>query len=118
MFIPFKRDKNGRRFGFVRFIPVKNVDVLATRLNNIFIDDQKIFVNIPIFPRSRDGFKGGGGVGQKSFQEGAMTSRSKLDKGRNYAIAVARGVHRSVWIEFSQNHYPTHTGYTDLREVK
>lgn len=70
MFIPFRRDKIGRRFGFVRFIPVNNVDVLTTRLDNIFIGEQNFCVNVLRFPRSMGGFKGGGSEGLKHFQEG------------------------------------------------
>lgn len=31
---------------------------------------------------------------------------------------LSRSVHGSVWVEFSQNHGPTHIGYTSLGEVK
>lgn len=30
----------------------------------------------------------------------------------------SKGIHGLVWIEFSQNHDPTHTGYTSFSKVK
>ena len=30
----------------------------------------------------------------------------------------SKGVHGSVWVEFSQNHDPTHTWYTGFSKVK
>ncbi|KAI5397709.1 hypothetical protein KIW84_063506 [Lathyrus oleraceus] len=47
--IPYKRDISGRRYGFVRFFDVEDERWLATKLNNIFLKSQKIFVNVPRF---------------------------------------------------------------------
>ena len=51
VFIAKRRNKEGRRFGFVRFKGVSNVKMLETHLDNIFIDDHKLFVNLPRFTR-------------------------------------------------------------------
>ncbi|XP_058739160.1 uncharacterized protein LOC131611050 [Vicia villosa] len=54
--IPSKRNKFGKRFGFVRFKGVKDEKLLAIKLDNIIIDGKKIHVNQPRFVRgSRDG---------------------------------------------------------------
>lgn len=49
--IPAKRDKLGRRFGFVRFMEVRDVKLFATKLDNIIIGATKIHANIPRFTR-------------------------------------------------------------------
>lgn len=51
--IPAKRDKIGRRFGFVRFRGVRDVDFFATKLDNIIIGATKMHVNIPRFSRDK-----------------------------------------------------------------
>ncbi|CAK8570132.1 unnamed protein product [Lathyrus sativus] len=58
--IPPKRNKLGKRFGFVRFTDIDDVRVLALKLDNIFIDSVKIHANIPRFPRLDKGNKGDG----------------------------------------------------------
>ncbi|XP_058732712.1 uncharacterized protein LOC131604256 [Vicia villosa] len=50
--IPPRKDKFGRRFGFVCFLNVKDEELLATKLDNIVLDDRKIFANLPRFSRS------------------------------------------------------------------
>ncbi|XP_058732793.1 uncharacterized protein LOC131604365 [Vicia villosa] len=51
VFIPSKRDKRGRRYGFARFFNVKDERLMATKLDNMFLDGRKLFVNIPRFKR-------------------------------------------------------------------
>lgn len=46
VFIPKKRDKGGRRFGFVRFINVQNSKVLERELDQIWIGTYKLRVNL------------------------------------------------------------------------
>ncbi|XP_058784954.1 uncharacterized protein LOC131659847 [Vicia villosa] len=52
--IPGKRDKSGKKFGFVRFFEVVDADNLAVKLDNIFIGKQKLFVNFPRFHRGKE----------------------------------------------------------------
>lgn len=52
VFIAKRRNKEGRRYGFVRFKGVSDVKLLEVQLENIFIDDQKLFINLPRFARS------------------------------------------------------------------
>ena len=51
VFIAKRCNKEGRRFGFGRFKGVSDVKILETHLDNIFIDDHKLFVNLPRFTR-------------------------------------------------------------------
>ncbi|GJW00685.1 RNA-directed DNA polymerase, eukaryota, reverse transcriptase zinc-binding domain protein [Tanacetum coccineum] len=50
-FIPMKRSKEGKRFGFVRFINVFNVDRLVSNLCTIWVDRSKFHANIARFHR-------------------------------------------------------------------
>lgn len=49
--IPPRREKRGKRFGFVRFWKVKKERMLSVKLDNIFIEGKKIHANIPKFHR-------------------------------------------------------------------
>ena len=56
VFVPKKRNKQGHRYGFVRFKGVEDEDRLERRLDNhIYIHGMKMFVNKPKF--QRDGNK-------------------------------------------------------------
>lgn len=49
MIIPPKRNAGGKRYGFVRFLNVKDDRLLTTKLETIFLGGRKIFSNIPRF---------------------------------------------------------------------
>lgn len=51
LFIPTKRDKSGKRFGFVRYAIAGEEGSLLTKLNNIWIDSYVIRVSCPRFER-------------------------------------------------------------------
>nr|GEU31128.1 nucleotide-binding alpha-beta plait domain-containing protein [Tanacetum cinerariifolium] len=51
-FIPFKRSKDGKRFEFVRFINVFNVERLVSNLCTIWVDRSKFHENIARFHRA------------------------------------------------------------------
>nr|GEU47694.1 RNA-directed DNA polymerase, eukaryota, reverse transcriptase zinc-binding domain protein [Tanacetum cinerariifolium] len=51
-FIPLKRTKEGKRFGFVRFINVFNVDHLVNNLCTIWVGRSKLHANIARFQRA------------------------------------------------------------------
>lgn len=57
LFIPAKKDKTGKRFGFVRFASKGKRSERLEKLNNIWIDSFVIRAYIPRFERSmvRDG---------------------------------------------------------------
>lgn len=51
--ISSKRDKRGKNYGFVRFRKVLEERVFVVKLENIFINNKKIYVNIPRFQRGK-----------------------------------------------------------------
>ncbi|OIW17552.1 hypothetical protein TanjilG_00218 [Lupinus angustifolius] len=51
VFIPHKRDKMGRKFGFVRFKRVVDGCKLKSELSNVLIGLFKVIVNTPRFQR-------------------------------------------------------------------
>ena len=53
IFIAKNRNKNGRRFGFVRFEGVKDAQKLEWTLDNTVFGGLKMHVNIPIFGRNK-----------------------------------------------------------------
>ncbi|XP_058752176.1 uncharacterized protein LOC131625325 [Vicia villosa] len=50
--VPPKKDRYGRRYGFVRFVNVSDVKSLETKLDNMFLDGRKLHVNLTRFIRS------------------------------------------------------------------
>lgn len=46
-----RRDRRGRIFWFARFINVRDVQHLATKLDNLVLEGRKLFANIPRFQR-------------------------------------------------------------------
>lgn len=94
VYIAKRRNKDGRRYGFVRFKGVSDIKHLEIKLDNIFIDNQKLFVNLPRFARSVWKLEaqpkvGKGGVSDKD------TIRSPQDNSRprqrSYAEVAAQG---------------------------
>ena len=53
IFIPNRRNYNGRRYGFVRFKGVSDVQQMAWKLDNSVIGGLKLFVNVPKYNRAR-----------------------------------------------------------------
>jgi hypothetical protein len=51
VYIPNKRDKRGKRFGFVRFKEVKNIESLSSRLDDIWVGMYKLRINLSRFAR-------------------------------------------------------------------
>lgn len=44
--IPTKKDWRGKRYGFVRFVDVKDEEMAEIKLNNIWLNGVKISANI------------------------------------------------------------------------
>ncbi|GKB20118.1 RNA-directed DNA polymerase, eukaryota [Tanacetum coccineum] len=90
-FIPDKRSKSGKRFGFVRFIKVFDVDRLVNNLCTIWIRSFKLHANIARFQRTplpKNNY-------QSSFKKREMNVPREVHKGkrangyiRSYAHAV------------------------------
>ncbi|XP_058758647.1 uncharacterized protein LOC131631902 [Vicia villosa] len=51
VFIPNKKTRWGKKYGFVRFFNVGDERRLEMKLDNIFLDGRKIFANLPKFGR-------------------------------------------------------------------
>ncbi|XP_058766204.1 uncharacterized protein LOC131639756 [Vicia villosa] len=100
--IPPRSIRNGKRFGFARFVAVADARILAVRLDNILIDGRKIHANIPRYERKLGygglGQQGGGkrGGGVSLFHEGNKVAEAvKVNKyvgiyvGRSFADVVS-----------------------------
>ncbi|XP_058768565.1 uncharacterized protein LOC131642306 [Vicia villosa] len=78
--ITAKRDVRGKRYGFVRFFDVKDPRILACKLDNVFLEEVKLQVNLPRFSRPVSN------IGRKSgtvLREGITKdhiSKKKVDK--------------------------------------
>ncbi|XP_058755462.1 uncharacterized protein LOC131628653 [Vicia villosa] len=75
--IPNKRDKRGMRYGFVRFFGVIDSEFLATKLDNIFLENKKIFVNLPRFQRKVP-------FGNQEKRKDAIGDRGKQVRGQQW----------------------------------
>ncbi|XP_058740938.1 uncharacterized protein LOC131613268 [Vicia villosa] len=51
VFIPNKKTRWGKKYGFARFFNVGDERVLEMKLDNLFLDGRKIFANLPKFGR-------------------------------------------------------------------
>ncbi|GKV37223.1 hypothetical protein SLEP1_g45280 [Rubroshorea leprosula] len=91
IYSPKRRSKNGSRFGFVRFLEVKNIEELEMQLDQIRVGGQKLWVNTPRY----NDMKGGGGE-QKKYHE---TKPNIQD--RSYA-EVVKGMQERRLIEGSK----------------
>ncbi|XP_068477286.1 uncharacterized protein [Phaseolus vulgaris] len=58
VFISRRRNRWGRRFGFVRFFGVRNAASLERDLDSCFVGNMKLYVNIPRYRRDGLGSKG------------------------------------------------------------
>jgi hypothetical protein len=52
VYVPKKLDKWGRRFGFVKYLEVKNVEDPSHRLEDVRIDNHKLRINLSFFGRN------------------------------------------------------------------
>ncbi|GJR95932.1 nucleotide-binding alpha-beta plait domain-containing protein, partial [Tanacetum coccineum] len=85
-FIPMKRTKEGKRFGFVRFINVFSVERLVSNLCTIWVDRLKLRANIARFnraPLNRSNVHFDRGVNLRKDQGFA-------DSGQSYSNVVKR----------------------------
>lgn len=51
--IPGRRNATGQRFSFVPFLDVREMERMATILDNIYVEGEKIHVNLPQFGREK-----------------------------------------------------------------
>ncbi|MCI11733.1 RNA-binding protein 25-like, partial [Trifolium medium] len=92
VYIPAKVDKQGRRFGFVKFREVRDATELLRSISNIWVGSFKLRVNISKFSRRRGSIqkeeaqKEGGG-GQREGGGGRL-----VQGGRSFKVAVSEDV--------------------------
>ncbi|XP_058760917.1 uncharacterized protein LOC131634287 [Vicia villosa] len=93
--IASKRDKRGRRFGFIRFFNVTDERLMATKLDNLFLHGRKLHVNIPKFIRKE---KEAESVQRNHHVKGRLRgegqNRFTTEKGGTSAV-FGEGVHRN-----------------------
>ncbi|GJV01014.1 nucleotide-binding alpha-beta plait domain-containing protein [Tanacetum coccineum] len=85
-FIPTKRSKAGKRFGFVRFINVFNEERLVNNLCTVWIDRYKLHANIARFHRTPVN-----GVKNLSKDAGGIKSNNTYSKMKDDRIMNANG---------------------------
>ncbi|GKV27138.1 hypothetical protein SLEP1_g36342 [Rubroshorea leprosula] len=85
--VPNRKDKYGRRFGFVRFQDVKNVSMMEKELDQIKVGGVKIHVNQPRFDRQTKMQK----EGDRKSAVGAVRFEANRQASLSYAEAL-RGV--------------------------
>ncbi|GKV44689.1 hypothetical protein SLEP1_g51849 [Rubroshorea leprosula] len=78
IYSPQRRCKNGSRFGFVRFLEVKNERELEGKLDQIRVAGRKIWVNLAKYPEEE--------TGVKAIRKG--DSIKTITQGKSYADAV------------------------------
>lgn len=79
--IPGKKDWRGKRYGFVRFVDISDVDLAEVKLNNLWLNGCKLSVNKSKYQRKsvnklgpkvsilhRQGAHAGKGTGTKTFE--------------------------------------------------
>nr|GEV76734.1 RNA-directed DNA polymerase, eukaryota [Tanacetum cinerariifolium] len=80
-FIPTKRSKNGKRFGFVRFINVFNEERLVNNLCTIWVDSYMLHANIARFQRPPDKKEGDGVKKNNVFSSPKEYSKDNVNIG-------------------------------------
>jgi len=68
VFISKRLNRWGRRFSFVRFFKVENEARLEKQLDQIYIGNMRLYVNVPRYRRGRD------------IQVGGMSEVSKMER--------------------------------------
>ncbi|GKE72878.1 nucleotide-binding alpha-beta plait domain-containing protein, partial [Tanacetum coccineum] len=97
-FIPTKRSKNGRRFGFVHFINVFNEERLMNNLCTVLIDHFKLHANIARFhrpPLKEKNVIPKKDCGGKSSNSYVFKEHSGFNKGGNSYVHVVKGQNKS-----------------------
>ncbi|PWA82624.1 hypothetical protein CTI12_AA176520 [Artemisia annua] len=85
-FIPNRLSKAGKKFAFVRFIKVSNIDVLVGNLNTIWIGKFRLRFNLARFQRESKG-DGVTDNGQKKYERVNVPATSTFT--RSFAAAVS-----------------------------
>nr|GEX69201.1 nucleotide-binding alpha-beta plait domain-containing protein [Tanacetum cinerariifolium] len=91
-FIPLKKTKDGKRFGFVRFINVFNVDRLVNNLCTIWVGRMKFHANVARFKRESKMGRGYEGRTENVVSNKQIFSTSKdatsIGNGKSFVVVV------------------------------
>jgi len=98
IFIPKQRNKEGRRYGFVRYKGVSNASYLERKLDNIVVGGLKLHVNIPKYRRGKD----------TQEQNTVSHGRHKVGGNQRSKVATTPNMKRS-YVEAVTSH-PVNTG--------
>ncbi|XP_058751344.1 uncharacterized protein LOC131624420 [Vicia villosa] len=86
------RSGRGNKFGFVRFFDVASEESLAVKLDNIFIGDRKLFVNLPRFQKREPHLKFSRNVGNGGVQvRGGVISERRDNRRDHRSFAMVAG---------------------------
>ena len=97
VFIARRLNKWGRRFGFVRFYGIRDVERLERELDQIYIGSRKLYVNIPKYRRSQ--------YDPKKEERKPLRESKELERKR-YKKAVEDGRKdggKKIWVEKSRH---------------
>ncbi|GKV32614.1 hypothetical protein SLEP1_g41208 [Rubroshorea leprosula] len=78
IYCPQRRSKSGRRFGFVRFLNVRNTRELEKQLDQLKVEGQKLWVNLAKYPEEK----------HKGETARRIIPSSEIVQGKSYADAV------------------------------
>lgn len=103
VFIPERRNSQGRRYGFVRFKGVRDTQQLQKKLDNMVFRGLKINVNVPKYGRAKSG--------ESSTTKGVRTEVTYPQKGKRvvYLSKIPgdkEGVQRRSYAEVVSRHIP------------
>ncbi|GLU07994.1 hypothetical protein SLE2022_249290 [Rubroshorea leprosula] len=87
VYIPAKRDRRGRRFGFVRMLNVSNVREMERKLNQIKIDSY--YLNVKLAENMKRGREETVLGQHKQLEKKWIRRDSKVSPGKTYAQVVA-----------------------------
>jgi len=82
VFISKRLNRWGRRFGFVRFFVVGNVLSLERELDNCFIENMKLHVNVPRYRRESFENKGSAPLLEEKSRSGGLPFRNPQRKNK------------------------------------
>ncbi|KAL5187213.1 hypothetical protein HKD37_05G012931 [Glycine soja] len=114
IFIYKKRNRNGRKYGFVRFKGVEDKRQLERKLDNIIFGGLKMYVNLPKFGRVRDGKSQQGVEGRSYINQGEEENRDAyLRMKQGVSMDMKRGSYADV---VRRNNLRAEQGYSVNKE--
>lgn len=97
IFIPQKRDRFGRRFGFVRFLNISNPSEVVKQLDNMEVGGRRLHVNFPRFEKARRDHQVPSGEGLNSVKVDRGARKELQGSGfRSFKEALLQGNNRET----------------------